>query len=324
LSAPLRPSIGEVLEASRRLGTQVRRTPLEPSAWLSEITGAEVLLKLENLQRTGSFKLRGALNAVAALPASERAKGLITASAGNHGLGVAMAARLLGALATAFLPAGAALIKRRRIEMLGAEIREVGRDYDEAHAAALALATEQGRPYIHGFSDPLVMAGQGTVGLEILQERPDVRTLLVPVGGGGLIGGIGVAARALAPGARVIGVQSTATAAMHASLRAGRVVSVPPAPTLCDGLAGDIDEPSFAVAARVIDEMLLVEEHAIAAAVRAFYGEEALVAEPSAAVVIAALLEARVAAAGPIAAVVSGGNLDAVVLARLLRGSAAE
>jgi threonine dehydratase len=302
--------------AARRLQGRVRRTPLEVAPALSMSVGVEVLLKLENQQRTGSFKVRGALNAIASLAPGER--GVVTASAGNHGLGVALAASLLGAHATVFLPADAAETKRKRIGWLGAEVRQVAGGYDDAHAAAEEHASASGAAYVHAFSDPAVVAGQATVGLEILEERPHVRTLLVPVGGGGLVGGVGVVARKLAPRAWVVGVQSTETAAMYHSLAAGRLISAPLTPTLCDGLAGDIDEPSLLLAREVVDEVVLVNEDAIRRAMRFLFVEEGVVAEPSAAVVAALLLEGGTLLQGPVAAVISGGNVDADVLARVL------
>jgi threonine dehydratase len=315
------PSITDVLLAAGRLEGRVHRTRLELACSLGS-AGYEVLLKLENQQRTGSFKVRGAVNAIAALPPAQQRRPLVTASAGNHGLGVALSASLLGIGATIFVPEGAAAIKRRRIERFGAELRRVAGSYDDAHAEAMAHAARTGATYVHAFSDPAVVAGQGTVGLEILRERPDVRTLLVPVGGGGLVGGIGLVARALAPEARVIGVQSTHTAAMHRSLAAGAVTSVPNVDTLCDGLAGDIDSRSLALAAEVVDEVRLVDEAAVRAAIRHLYLEEGLVAEGSAAVVAALLLEEGPESVaelqGPVAAVISGGNLDAAVLASIL------
>jgi threonine dehydratase len=318
VSRPPLPSITDVLAAAKRLRNHVHRTRLEPSPSLSEASGVEVLLKLENQQRTGSFKFRGALNGIAAMTEAERQRPLVTASAGNHGLGVALGAALLGARATVFVPADAAQIKCRRIERFGAELRRSDGGYDDAHAEAEAYARRNGATYIHAFSAPAVVAGQGTVGLEIVGERPDVRTLLVPVGGGGLIGGVGIVARALAPRARVVGVQSTETAAMHASLAAGRITSVPIRESLCDGLAGDIDQRSLDLARDVVDEVRLVDEAAIRRAVRHLYLEEGVVAEGSGAVAAALLLEAGRGFEGPVAAVISGGNLDAAVLAGIL------
>lgn len=313
------PSLGDVRAAARRLQGVARRTPLERSDALSAAAGAEVHLKLEGMQRTGAFKLRGAYNALALLPPEARARGVVTASAGNHGVGVALAARLLGARAVVFVPEDAPEAKQKRIARLGAELRRVAGSYDDAHPAAVAFAERTGAAYLSAFSDPAVVAGQGTVGLEIFEELPQVRTIVVPVGGGGLAGGIGTVARALGPGVRVVGVQTDQTAAMHASLAAGRLTSVPYGPTLCEGLSGDVDDWSLALARRVVDEVVLVSEDAVRRAIRWLYVEEGVVAEGSAAVAAAALLEGAVAGVeGPVAAVLTGSNLDAARLAPIL------
>lgn len=312
------PTVTDVLEAARRLEGVVRRTPLEPSASLSEASGVEVRVKLESLQRTGSFKLRGAYNAVALHAASGRRE-LVAASAGNHGVGMAWSARALGTRATLFVPTAAALTKRRRIARLGAALHEVPGEYDDAHHAAEEHVRETGLPFVNAFSDPVVVAGQGTVGLEVLEELPGLRTLVVPTGGGGLIGGMGVVARALGRGVRVVGVQTEVCCALHDSLRAGELVSPPVAPTLCEGLAGDIDAPSLTLAQRVVDEVVLVSEEAVRRAIRHLFVEEGWVAEASAAVAAAALLEGKVRGLeGPVAVVVSGGNIDAKLLAEIL------
>jgi threonine dehydratase len=313
------PRMADVLTAARRLEGVVRRTPLERSDRLSDLLGLDVHLKLETLQRTGSFKLRGACNRVATLSAAERARGLVTASAGNHGQGVALAARLYGARAVVYVPAGTPEAKRRRIERYGAELCLVPGGYDAAHAAAEAHAARTGAFFVHAFSDPQTVAGQGTVGLEIFQELPGVKTLVVPVGGAGLINGIGVVARALGDRVRVVGVQTHATSGMHDSLAAGRVVPAPTGPTLCEGLEGDVDQAGFELARRVVDEIVLVSEDAVRRAVRWLYVEEGVVAGGAAAVVAAALLEGAVGdPGGPVAAVLSGSNLDAARLASIL------
>lgn len=312
------PTLADVLAAEARLSGVARRTPLERSAWLTGVAGAEVHLKLETHQRTGSFKLRGAYNAAASLPPAARARGLVTASAGNHGQGVALAAALLGARATVFVPADAPLAKKRRIARLGAELREVEGGYDGAHDAAVAHAGEHGGAFVHAFSDPAVVAGQGTVGLEVARALPAVRTFVVPVGGGGLIGGIGVVARALGSGVRVVGVQTERTAAMHASLAAGRPVSPEYGATLCEGLSGDVDEASLALAGEVVDAVVLVPEAAVRRAMRMLFAEEGIVAEGSAAVAVAALLEGAVEVEGPAAVVLTGGNVDPARLAAVL------
>lgn len=313
------PTAAEVVAAADRLEGMVRRTPVEHSAALSAISGTPVFLKLETQQCTGAFKVRGALNAVLTLPAARQSRGLVTASAGNHGLGVAWAARYRGARATVFVPTSAPATKRRRIARLGAELREVSGSYDDAHREAERFAVEHGAAYVHAFSDPAVVAGQGTVAVEIFEQLPTAGTLLVPAGGGGLIGGMGIVARARGSSVRVVGVQSEQTAALHASLRAGRLVSPPMGATLCEGLSGDIDQPSLLLASQVVDEVVLVSETAVRRAIRFLFTEEGIVAEGSAAVVAAALLEAVLPPLpAPLVAVLTGGNLDAAVLSRIL------
>jgi threonine dehydratase len=311
------PAAADVLAAARRLRGVARRTPLERSAWLSERAGTDVHLKLETQQRTGSFKLRGAYNAVASLTPEARARGLVTASAGNHGQGVALAASLLGARALVFVPTDAPSAKKRSIARHGAELREVEGGYDAAHHAAEAHAARTGAVFVHSFSDPDLVAGQGTVGLEIFEDLPEVRTILVPVGGGGLVGGIGIVARALGRGVRIVGAQTEETRAMHASLEAGRLVSPPYGPTLCEGLSGDVDARSLALAGEVVDRIVVVAEASVRRAMRRLYEEEGIVAEGSAAVAVAAVLEGAVET-GPAAVVLTGGNVDAARLAAIL------
>jgi threonine dehydratase len=312
------PGIAAIYRARSRTEGVARRTPLLLSAWLSDALGVPVYLKLECWQATNSFKLRGAYNAVAALDAEDRARGLVTASAGNHGQALALAARLHGASATIFVPADAPSGKQTRILRFGAELRPTEGSYDDAAAAARLFAAEGGGCFVHGFNDPDVVAGQGTVGLEIVEDLPQVRTVVVPVGGGGLVAGVGVAVKTLVgPDARVLGVQSDRTVAMHAAFSAGAVVPTPVVPTLCDGLAGETEPESFERARRVVDSLHLVDEGAIAAAIRALYQEERVVAEGSGAVGVAAAL-AGLPLDGPTAIVVSGGNIDRQDLSRIL------
>ena len=316
------PSLDDVRAAARRLEGVVRRTPLERADALSEAAGVEVHLKLEGQQRTGSFKLRGAYNAVALLPPEARARGVVTASAGNYGQGVALAARLLGARSVVFVPESAPEVKQRRIARYGAELRRVAGGFDEAHAAALAFAAEVGATFVDPVSDPGVIAGQGTVGLELFDELPGVRTIVAPVGGGGLIGGIGIVARALGRGVHVVGTQSDETAAMHASLAAGRPTSTHYGPTLCEGLSGDVNETTLALARAVVDEVVLLSEDAVRRAIRWLYVEEGVVAEGSAAVAAAALLEGAVRGLeGPVVVVLTGSNIDAARLGPILSGA---
>jgi threonine dehydratase len=234
---------------------------------------------------------------------------------------VALAASLVGARALVFVPADAPEAKKRRIARWGAELREVAGGYDEAHHAAEAHAARAGATFVHAFSDPAVVAGQGTVGLEIVQELPEVRTIVVPVGGGGLVDGIGIVARALGSGVRVVGAQTPQTAAMHASLAAGEPTTTPYGPTLCEGLSGDVDAWALDLAREVVDEVVIVSEDAVRRAIRWLYVEEGVVAEGSAAVAAAAVLEGAIPhLEGPVAVVLTGSNLDAARLAPILAG----
>jgi threonine dehydratase len=291
---------------------------LEHSHHLSRIAGVDIHLKLECWQQTRSFKVRGAFNAVAMLPAAARARGLVAASAGNHGQAVALAARAFGIPATIFVPATAPVTKKARIRSLGATLRDEPADYDVAEVMAAEYAESTGMTRVHAFSDPAVIAGQGTVALEILDELPTVREVIVPVGGGGLIGGMGLALKA-EHDTRVIGVQSSETRVMYESLRAGHVVELPVTPTLADGLAGGIDAASFAVVRDVIDDLRLVAETALAPAVKSLFVHDGVVAEGAAATAAAAIETLDLKLRGPAVVVISGGNIDAARLADLLR-----
>lgn len=313
-SATAGPDVRDIYRARERVRRVARRTPLQASSWLSEVAGCEVHLKLECWQRTNSFKIRGAYNAVATLDDATRARGLVTASAGNHGQAVALAARLFDTPATIFVPTNAPETKKTRIRSFGADLRELGDSYDDAAAAARDFSAETGAHYVHAFVDPAVVAGQGTVGLE---ELPDVREIIVPVGGGGLIAGVGLAARSVAPSTRVLGVQSTMTASMHRAFEAGGVVDTPLGETLCDGLAGEVEETSYRRARAVVDRMLLVDEAGVSPAIRALFQREGVVAEGAGAVGVATLLAGGLDLRGPAVVIVSGGNIDVRHLARI-------
>ena len=305
------PSPAEVLAAAHRLRGTIDRTPLLRSAPLSTRTGADVYLKCENLQRTGSFKLRGATNALAALSADERARGVVASSAGNHGLGVAHASRALGIHARIFVPSSAPAVKRRGIAALGAEVDDGYANYDAAHQAAEAFARAHHLTFVNPCAGEALLAGQGTVALEVLEELPDVQTFVVPVGGGGLVGGMAALVRAVAPTARIVGVQSEMTNAMAASLTAGRRMAVPVPATLADGLAGQIDDVGFAIGQVALDLMLTVSEPEIADAIAWVAREHDMRVEGSGAVTVAALLQARIPSLrGPVALILSGGNID--------------
>jgi threonine dehydratase len=313
----LGPTLSEIYQARRRITGVVRHTPLERSLWLSQVAGHDVYMKLEAWQRTRSFKMRGAYNAVAALDPEQRTRGLVTASAGNHGQAVALAARELGARATIYVPMDAPETKKRRIQAFGAELNTDCANYDDAEVAAREWADRRGATFVHSYADRAVVAGQGTVGLEILEDLPEVRNVIVPVGGGGLIGGLGSALKAADSTIRVIGVQSTQTPAMYEAFKAGETVNCPISATLADGLAGQVNETSFARAREVVDEMHLVAEDAIAAAIRALY-QEGVLAEGAAAVAVAALAAGIVQVDGPTAVVITGGNIDAGRFASIL------
>jgi threonine dehydratase len=320
VAAEALPTLADIHAARLRVHGQVRETPLQRTASLSAVAGSDVLLKLECWQHTGSFKVRGALNAVALLGDAARTRGVVTASAGNHGQAVALAAREHGARAVVFVPANAPRTKQSRIRALGAELRAEAADYDEAERQAQAYAAAEGALLVHAFSDASVIAGQGTIALELCAEVDitGVSDVVIPVGGGGLITGMGAALRAVRPGIRITGVQSTQTRAMYEAFRAGRAVPVPVPPTLADGLAGCTDEATFQRARNVVDDIILVEESEIAAAIRALYSDDGVVAEGAGAVAAAALLTGRLRPRDRTIAVISGGNIDGTRLADIL------
>lgn len=308
----------DILEAARRLRQSglTHRTPLQRCEPVSADLGGDIFQKLELIQATGSFKLRGASNSLSMLPADERQRGIVTASAGNHGLGVAHAARALGIPATIVVSREASSAKIGALRRYPVRLLLEGSNYDVAERHARELARECGLAFVSGYNDPGVIAGQGTIALEILEELPHTAALLVPVGGGGLISGVAMWAKTVAPTIKVIGVQSEATPAMHAALDAASLVDVPDVPTLADGLAGNIEAESmtFELTQRYVDEIVLVRETDIRAAIRFYAHELHLIVEGSAAVGLAALLSGRVnvsALHGPVVDVVTGRNIAA-------------
>lgn len=310
MTDPLPPAVA-VFRAARRLRDVVRHTPLRLSLELSEAAGVDAWLKCETEQHTGSFKARGAYNALAALPPDIRSRGVVASSAGNHGMGIAFAARALGVAATVFVPFTAPRVKKQGIAMLGARVIDDAPDYDAAARAAHAAAEETGATYIDPCAGESVLAGQGTVGLEILQDLPDVATIVVPVGGGGLLGGVAALVRRVAPRVRIVGVQSVRTAAMARSLAAGRVVDVDSEATLADGLAGGVEPLALEIARAGLDAIVTVEEDDLARAMAWLHRREGITSEGSGAAGVAAILaRAAVRLAGPVAVIVSGGNVD--------------
>jgi threonine dehydratase len=311
----------DVRSAQQLVQPHLWRTPLSHSAALSKLTGASVLLKLECWQRTGSFKARGALHKLASLHQDGYRRGVVTASAGNHGLGVAYASQVLGLPpATIFVPESAPQAKVDRLAAYDCDLRRAGPDYDATHVLAEAYASERGALYISAYDDPAVIAGQGTVGLEIMEDLPGADLLLVPVGGGGLIAGIALAASALNPATRVVGVQPDASPAAYLSFRDGHPYETyPAAPTICDGLAGGFGRVPFELARQWIDTVLVVPEADVRRAVTWLLAREQLVVEGAGAIAIAPLLSGQLQVAGQqVVAVLSGRNLDAALLLEIL------
>ncbi len=299
-------------EAVDRLKKRIRRTELIHSHHFSEKLGIPLWFKCENLQRTGAFKIRGALNFMTAQTRESLSRGVITASAGNHAQGVAFSADLLGVKATIFMPESTPPQKVFATRDYGAEVILTGRTFDEAYAAAAEAGKASGALFVHPFDDPLVMAGQGTIGLEILHELPDVTAVLVPIGGGGLIAGIATAIRETHPHIRIIGVESAAAPSMHHSLQKGKVIDVPVTVTLADGIAVKrVGNNTFPIVRDLVDEVVLVEEEEIALAIVALLERTKLLVEGSGAVPLAALMAGKVGSvSGKTVCVLSGGNID--------------
>jgi threonine dehydratase len=304
----LRPA--DVIAAADRIRPLVKRTPLVRSDGLSELAGGDVYLKLENEQITGSFKLRGALNVLSMLSADERKRGVVASSAGNHGLGVAYAAKHFGVAATIFVPENAPQVKRDGITALGATIDTSQPDYDAAMDAAKGFAAKSGATFINPCLGDRLLAGQGTVALEILGDLPDLATLVVNVGGGGLLGGCASLVRAVAPAVRIVGAQSENTAAMSRSLAAGRLVEIESVPTLADGLAGQIDAEAFDIGEHGLDEIVTLSESEVAQSIAWLWKEHGQRVEGAGACGVGAVLLGRVRLSTPAAVVVSGGNID--------------
>lgn len=311
-----------VLRARQRIAPYVRRTPLVPSAWLSDVSGGAVQLKLESLQRTSAFKARGAFNAVIArLERANAPRQLVTASAGNHGRGLAAAAEIFHLPLVVFTPRDAPAAKLDAIRRHGADLRPDGRDYDEAERMAKAFARETGAEFISPYSDRDVIDGAATVALELFEDTPELDTLVVPIGGGGLISGVGEVAKAMNPRVEVIGVELDVSHVFLASLRAGRLVEIAAGESLADGLGGNADPETitFALIQKVVDQIVTVSEESLAAAIAGLIEKEHLVAEGAGAAATAAVISKRIDLAGRRAAViVSGSNIDRARLAQLL------
>jgi threonine dehydratase len=312
--------LDDVRGAQKMLSGVARVTAMEGSRHLSQLVGAPVHLKCENLQRTGSFKLRGAYVRIAGLRPEERAAGVVAASAGNHAQGVALASSLLGVRSTVFMPAGAPLPKVAATREYGAEVRLQGQVVDETLAAAEDHACRTGAVLIHPFDHPDIIAGQGTVGLEILEQCPEVRTIVVGIGGGGLAAGIAVAVKALRPDVRVIGVQAEGAAAYPPSLAAGHPVSIRQLSTMADGIkVGRPGDVPFKIIGDLVDEVRTVSEDALSSALLLCLERAKMVVEPAGASTVAALLSDPRSFEGPVVALLSGGNVDPLLMQRILR-----
>ncbi len=319
LSIDLEHSLSEIRAAAERLAPYVRETPTVFSYTFSEIVGADVHLKLENLQRTGSFKVRGALNKILTLTETERARGLVAASAGNHAQGVALAAQLAGCSAKIVMPVRTAITKVERTRGYGAEVVLLGDNYDQAAAHAAHLVESEGRTAVHPFDDWAIIHGQGTVGLEILQQVEDVGSVILPIGGGGLIAGVALAIKALAPQVKVIGVQAEGASPMVQSIQRGEQWVVDNPKTLAEGIrVGKVGQFTYEVVRQLVDRTLTVTEDEIAGAVVELMEKNKVVAEAAAVTPIAAMLAGKVRTGDPVVGVISGGNIDLTLLGRLI------
>jgi threonine dehydratase len=322
MESPSMPvSYEDVLAARELLAGVVRPTPLEYSRALSDRAGVEVFLKCENLQRAGSFKIRGAYTRMSRLSDEEKARGVVAASAGNHAQGVALAAQLLGIRATVFMPLGAPLPKLVATRAYGAHVEQLGRNIDDCLVRARTFAAETGAVLIHPFDHPDIVAGQGTCGLEILEQCPDVRTILVSGGGGGLMAGIATAVKAKRPDVRIVGVQAETAAAYPASLAAGEPVQLATMSTMADGIAvGLPGVVPYAIVRELVDAVETVSEESLSRALLFLLERAKLVVEPAGAAAVAHLLDCGSGAyEGPVVAVLSGGNIDPVLLLRIIR-----
>ncbi|HYH34262.1 MAG TPA: threonine ammonia-lyase, partial [Nocardioides sp.] len=309
------------LESARELlqGVAVL-TPMEESRWLSALTGGQVRLKCENLQRTGSFKARGAYVRISRLSPEERARGVVAASAGNHAQGVALAAQMLGIRSTVFMPEGAPIPKEKATRGYGAEVVLHGRYLEHALARALEFSEETGAVLIHPFDHVDIVAGQASVGTEILEQAPDVENVLVPTGGGGLLAGIALAIKSRRPDVRLVGVQAEGAAAFPPSLAQGSPHGLESMQTMADGIAvGQPGEVTFAAVQQHVDEIITVSEESLSRALLALLERAKMVVEPAGAAAVAAILDDPTAYAGPTVAVLSGGNIDPLLLAKVIR-----
>jgi len=301
-----------ILQARKRLEGIIIRTPVKLSKNLSKISGASVFVKWECLQHTGVFKLRGAYNKIASLPRDVAQQGVVTASTGNHALAVAYAAQTCRVPATVVVPHGASPLKLEKCKQYGATILEHGSNYDEAAAFSIQYTEENQVTLVHAYADPFVIAGQGTVGYELLEDLPEVNVVIVPIGGGGLISGISLWVKTIDPDIRIIGVQTTATRAFFENYQAQRLFHVPIEPTIADGLAGNTEQLNLDMALHNVDDVVLVKEDGLRTVIRWVLDHEQQTLEPAGVVGIAALLEKQIPISQyeTVAVIASGGNID--------------
>ena len=312
---PLPPTVLDVYEARRRLAGRLPKTPLLPSPWLSSIAGGSVFLKIESVNLTNTFKIRGALNAALRMSESiaSQTPTIVTASAGNHGRALALATEELGLKCVVFTPASAPDAKKNAIRRHGAILHSDCEDYDVAERQAREFAEQDGAVYISPYNDPDVIAGAGTVGLEIIEVMADLEVVVIPLGGGGLASGMGLAIKAAAPGATIVGVEVEASTPFTLSLEAGRITEVTPRPSLADGLVGNLepDSMTFPLVKQVVDYVVTVSEDDLTRAMRGLATEERLIVEGAGAAAVASILAGKASAAGRrVVAMVTGGNVD--------------
>jgi len=313
-------SIEDIEQAAETIKPLALRTPMEGSRWLSALTGSPVFLKCENLQRTGSFKVRGAYTRMSRLSEAEKARGVVAASAGNHAQGVALAAQALGIKATVFMPLGAPIPKEKATRGYGADVVFHGRYLEDSLAEAREFEERTGAILIHPFDNTDIVAGQGTCGLEILEQAPGVETVVVPCGGGGLLSGIAIAVKAKRPQVRIVGVQAEGAAAYPASLEAGRPTKLQSMSTMADGIAvGLPGEVTFVAVRDLVDEIVTVSEASLSRALLATLERAKMVVEPAGAAAVATILDDPSRFGTPTVGVLSGGNIDPLLLGKVIQ-----
>lgn len=312
-------SAADVQDAYNSLKDIVHNTPLDRSATFSSMAGCDVYLKLENLQKTGSFKIRGAYNKIRLLTQAEKAQGVIAASAGNHAQGVAYAARMAKTKATIVMPEAAPLAKITATRGYDAEVVLSGAGYDEAYLKAQEIQAQTGQTFVHAFNDHAVIAGQGTVGLEILQSLQDVTAIVAPIGGGGLIAGLALVVKQMAPHVKIYGVQSEGAPAMYMSKREHAIKTTPDAVTMADGIAVKVPgNLTFDIIDKYVDDIVVVSDEAIASTILMVLERAKLMVEGAGAVSLAAVLNGKVPARGKVVSVISGGNIDVNFISRII------